>query len=185
MGKREIGFHFCVTADIWQKFYRNVPGVVNYQSYEFCQNHWFWLVAMATERLNFRKKYSKIFFSEAMRGMKLKLCINVHGISLYINYIFYCRCFYCYGNLKFPYTCTYDGKSGNWHLFLLLQIFWQKFYWNVSGVVLYQPCEFRPNRWFSLVAMATERLNFRKKKNLLLRSHKGDEAETLHTCSWQ
>ena len=32
--------------------------------------------------------------------------------------------------------------------------------------------------------MATEMLNFRKKilKNLLLRSHKEDEAETLHKC---
>ena len=30
-----------------------------------------------------------------------------------------------------------------------------------------------------------QRVNFRKiLKNLLLRSRKGDEAETLHTCSW-
>ena len=43
---------------------------------------------MATERLNFRNKYSKIFFSEAIRGMKLKLCINVYDISLYINCVF-------------------------------------------------------------------------------------------------
>ena len=42
----------------------------------------------ATERLNFRKTYSKIFVSEAIRGMKLKLCVNVHGISLYKNCIF-------------------------------------------------------------------------------------------------
>ena len=48
-----------------------------------------WL--MATKRLNVWKKYSKIF-SEAIKGMKLKLCINVHDISLYINFIFYCRC---------------------------------------------------------------------------------------------
>ena len=41
----------------------------------------------------FRNKYSKIFFSEAIRGMKLKFCVNVHDISLYINYIFfYCCC---------------------------------------------------------------------------------------------
>ena len=154
---------------------------------------------MATERLNFRKKNIQIFFfSEAIRGMKLTLCINVHDISLYINCIFYCRCpcafvamatqsfhihvlimgkvelginyinciffycrcpcafvamatqsfhihvlimgkvelginnincifffllslpmcFRCYGNSKFPYTCSYNGKSGNWHLFL-------------------------------------------------------------------
>ena len=34
------------------------------------------------------KTYSKIFSSEAVRGMKLKLCIYVHDISLYINYVF-------------------------------------------------------------------------------------------------
>ena len=40
--------------------------------------------------------------------------------------------------------------------------------------------------WFrGLVAMATKMLNLRKniKKNHLLRSHKGDEAETLQKCS--
>ena len=39
----------------------------------------------------FSKKYSKIS-SEAVRGMKLKLCIYVHDISLYIYCVFYCRC---------------------------------------------------------------------------------------------
>ena len=43
---------------------------------------------MATERINVRNKYSKTFFSEAIRGLKLKLCINVYGISLYINCVF-------------------------------------------------------------------------------------------------
>ena len=33
-------------------------------------------------------KHSKIFFSEAIRGMKLKLCINVYDISLYIKCVF-------------------------------------------------------------------------------------------------
>ena len=47
---------------------------------------------MATEMLNFRKEYSKIFFSEVIRGMKLKLCINVCVIILYIKYVFYCCC---------------------------------------------------------------------------------------------
>ena len=40
--------------------------------------------------------------------------------------------------------------------------------------------------WFrGLVVMATKMLNLRKKilKNHLLRSHKGDEAETLQKCS--
>ena len=35
-----------------------------------------------------KKKYSKIFFSEVIRGVKLKLCINVCVIILCINYIF-------------------------------------------------------------------------------------------------
>ena len=45
---------------------------------------------MATEMLNFRKKYSKIFFLEVIRGMKLKLCINVRVIILYS--VSYCCC---------------------------------------------------------------------------------------------
>ena len=45
---------------------------------------------MATEMLNVRKKYSKIFFSEVIRGIKMKLCINVCVIVLYINCVFYC-----------------------------------------------------------------------------------------------
>ena len=36
----------------------------------------------------FAKKYSKIISSEAIRGIKLKLCINVHSISLYKKYVF-------------------------------------------------------------------------------------------------
>ena len=67
----------------WQKFYRNVFGVVLYQPHEFCPNRWFWLVAMATERLNFRNKYSKILFAEAIKGMKLKLCLTVYDIGVF------------------------------------------------------------------------------------------------------
>ena len=33
-------------------------------------------------------KHSKIFFSEAIWGMKLKLCITVYDISLYIKCVF-------------------------------------------------------------------------------------------------
>ena len=83
------------------------------QTIWFCPNRWFCLVAMATEMLNFRKQYSKIFFSEVMRGMKLKLCINVYVIILHINCVFFFFFFFfflllflmwfrCYGNFKFP-----------------------------------------------------------------------------------
>ena len=61
-----------------------------------------------------------------------------------------------------------------------LQIFWQKVYRNVLVVVRYQMYHFCPNLWIRLVVMATERLNVRKiVKNNLLRSHKGNKAETL------
>ena len=39
-----------------------------------------------------KKKNPKIFFSVVIRGMKLKLCINVCVIFLYINCLFYCCC---------------------------------------------------------------------------------------------
>ena len=62
---------------------------------------------MATEMLDFRKKYSKIFFSEVIRGIKLKLCINVCVIMLYINCVLYCCCacgFVAMATLSF-HTC--------------------------------------------------------------------------------
>ena len=63
---------------------------------------------------------------------------------------------------------------------VLLQIFWQKFYWNVSGVVLYQPNEFCPNHWFWLVAVATERLNFLACNiNSILAEY------SLHSCTFR
>ena len=40
----------------------------------------------------FSKNYSKNFFSEAVRRMKLKLCIHAHDISLYKVCVFYCPC---------------------------------------------------------------------------------------------
>ena len=40
----------------------------------------------------FSKKYSKIFFSEAVRRMKLKLCIHAYDISLYKVCVVYCPC---------------------------------------------------------------------------------------------
>ena len=38
----------------------------------------------------FSKKYSKIFSSEAVRRMKLKLCMHPYDISLYKVCVFYC-----------------------------------------------------------------------------------------------
>ena len=59
MGKMEIGIYCYRTADILTKVLQKRPWVVLYQPYELCPNHWIWLVAMATERLNLRKNIQK------------------------------------------------------------------------------------------------------------------------------
>ena len=74
--------------------YRNVCWVVLHQTYHFSPNLSVWLVAMATERLNLREK--KINSAETIRGIKLKLCIIVHNISLYKNIVF---CYHCLSTL--------------------------------------------------------------------------------------
>ena len=63
---------------------------------------------------------------------------------------------------------------------VLQQIFWQKFYWNVSGVVLYQSYEFCPNHWFWLVAVATKRLNF-----LACNIYSILSEYSLHSCTFR
>ena len=92
-------------------------------------------------RDKFAKKYSKIISLEALRGMKLKVCRNVHNISLYKNYVFYFHCsclgFHCYGNLNFPLTC--NEKSGSRSLLLShCRYFDKTFFINVCWVVLHQ-----------------------------------------------
>ena len=66
----------------------------------------------------FSKKYSKINSSEAVWGIKLKLCRIVSNNSLYKNcfLLLLLKHFGCYGNLKFP--LTYNGKNENWDVLL-------------------------------------------------------------------
>ena len=123
MGKVEIGIYFCVTTDILTN--------VLLKCFLGSPLPTIWILSKSLiligchgnrkAKFSTKKYIQKSFFSEAIRGMKLKLCINVHDISLYINCIFFVSllmCFRCYGNSNIPYTCSYNGKSGNWHLFL-------------------------------------------------------------------
>ena len=128
----------------------------------------------------FLKNYSKIFSSEAIRGMKLKLSTHVHDISVYINFVSYYRC-----------PCGFVAMA-TWSFHRLIMGKVEiGIYFCVTADILtkdLQKCSL-PTIWILSVtdfAMATKRLNFRKKifKNLLLRSHKGDEAKTLHKWSW-
>ena len=178
----------------WQTFYWNVSGVVPYKPYEFCQNHWFWLVAMATERLNFRKRnIQKSFFSEAIREMKLKLCMNVHDISLYINCIFfYCRCpcaFVAMATQTFHIHVLIMGKVEIGIYFCvtadILTKFLLKCFWSspLSTIWILSKSLILIGGYGNRKAKFSKE-NKKTFKNLRLRSHMGDEAETLHKCLW-
>ena len=66
----------------------------------------------------FAKKYSKLISPEAIMGVQLKLCRNLHNISRYKTclLLLLLMCFRCYGNLKFP--LTYNEKSESRSLLL-------------------------------------------------------------------
>ena len=94
MGKVETGIYCCFAADIFDKSFTkmfleySLPNMymIFFQTAEF---DWFpGFVAMATTNVKFAKKYSKIIFLEAIRGMKLKLYRNVHNICLYKKIFF-------------------------------------------------------------------------------------------------
>ena len=87
---------------------------VLYLAYELCPTRWIWLVAMATERLNLRGGGSEIFSSEAITGMKLKLCRNIHNINLYKNYVFVDVAYV----LWLLWHWLVMGKNENWQLLL-------------------------------------------------------------------
>ena len=151
---------------LWQTFYRNIPWVVPYQTYRFCPNLWIWLVIMATKRLNFRKIF-KCISSEAIIGIKLKLCRNVHNISIYKKIVFYCYC-----SCTFV-AMTYNRKSENGHLLLSHCRYFDKSFseifvvWSSTKlIILVQTSQ------IDGLVMATKRLNFWKKKKRKKRKKK-------------
>ena len=84
MRKVENGIYLCVTADILTKvllkcFWSSpLPTIwILSKSLILTGGH-----GNRKAKFSKEKKHSKIFL-EAMMGMKLKLCINVHDISLY------------------------------------------------------------------------------------------------------
>ena len=113
--KWKLRFIAILLEIFWQKFYRNVPGVVLYKPYAFCLTCWFWSVAMATEMIIFEKKKKKKFNNLLLRSHKRDAAKPLH--KCFCHYPLHKLCFSlllrmwfrCYGNLKFPYI--YNGKS--------------------------------------------------------------------------
>ena len=87
MGKVEIGIYCYLTAD-GLKVLLTAPWVFLHQPYEFSPNCWIWLVD-GNQKAKFANNHSKIISSEAIKGIKLKLCRNVHNVSLFTFFFFF------------------------------------------------------------------------------------------------
>ena len=112
--------------------------------------------------------------------MKLNLCIHVHDISLYLNYVFYCLCLCAFVAVATKFPLTYKGKSGNWHLFMSFCRYFdkvlQKCSWSSPLLTIWILS--KPLILIGCHGNQKAKLYEKIFKNLL-RSHKGDEAETL------
>ena len=179
MGKMKIGFYCYLITDILIK---------RLQKCSLSNPLWsIWILSKllnligchGNQRAKFMKKYKKNISSEVLTGMKLKLCRNVHNISLYKNYVFNCCCSCAYVSMTIKFPLTYNGKSKSRPLLLSHCRYFDKSF--TEMFLEYQIYEFCQNCWIWLVAMATESINSwkKKEKNHLLRSHNGDETETV------
>ena len=99
MGKVEFGIYLCVTADILTtvllKYFWSSPLPtirIFSKSLILIRGHGNRKAKFSREKKKKKKKHSKIFFSEAIWGMKLKLCIYVYDNSFYLNCVLYCCC---------------------------------------------------------------------------------------------
>ena len=88
MGKMKVGLYCYLIADILSKDLQRcsssspLPNIwILFKSLSLIGCH-------CNQKEKFAKKYSKIISSEVITGMKLKLCRNVHNISLYKSFVF-------------------------------------------------------------------------------------------------
>ena len=93
MGKVEIGIYFCVTANILTKVLLKCFWSTPLSTIWILSKSLILTGGYGNRKAKFSRKkttteHSKIFFSEAIWGMKLKLWINVYDISLYIKCVF-------------------------------------------------------------------------------------------------
>ena len=75
------------------------------------------------QKAKFEKQYSEIISSEAIRGIKLKLCRNFHNISPYNNDVSIAVAHVHVLSLLWQ-LLNYNRKRVNWHFFFIsLQVF--------------------------------------------------------------
>ena len=89
MGKVKIGLYCYVTANILKNIllkYSLSSPLPNISFLSYLLNL---IGCHGNRKAKLEKKYSKIISSEAIRGIKLKLCRNVHNISLYKIGVFF------------------------------------------------------------------------------------------------
>ena len=118
--------------------------------------------------------------------MKLKLCRNVHNISFYKNYVLYCRCscaFVAMAAYSFHRLLMGKVKVGLYcyisHCRYFDTSFSEMFFgYSTKHMNFFQTAEFDWFAWQPKCKICEKIL-----KNHLLRSHNGDEAETLQKCS--
>ena len=98
------------------------------------------------QKAEFAKNIQKSTPQNLYWGIKLKLCRNVHSISLYKNniyiYIFFLLLLHMHFLLLWQFRISTDLKWEKWKLSLidvLLHVFWQNFFRIVCWVVLYRP----------------------------------------------
>ena len=180
MGKVEI--YFCVTADILKKVLQKCSLGSPLPATWILSKSLILIGCHANRKAKFSKKRLKHLL-RSHEGMKLKLSIHVHDISLYIIYVFYCRC-----------PCGFVAMA-SFHRLTMVKVELGIYFCVTADILtkVLQKCSWSsplPTIWIlskSLILIgchATRTPKFLKKifKNLLLRSHKGDEAETLHKC---
>ena len=161
MGNVETDIHCYLTADILTKFLQKCSVSSPLPNVWILSKPLYLIGCHGNRNAKSAKKYSKIFSSEAIRGLKLKFCRNDHNISLYKNYVFYCRCSYAFVAITtYSFHRLIMGKVEVGLYFYLTANILTKVFQYVPWVVLLQTNEFCQNHWIWLVAMATERINF-------------------------
>ena len=112
------------------------------------------------------KQYSKILFSEAIMGMKLKLCRNANNNNLYKKCVLLplLMDFRCYGNLKFP--LSYNRKSESRPLLLThcryVDKGFREMFLDTKRIIFAQSSEVVPNPEIKYISQqrASQTMNF-------------------------